>query len=190
MPKVLVLLPPRPDILAAVADAIAEGARSVPYTEVDVRRIPPIGATGAPTTSEDPGMQRYRLLDSPDRLGDYAAVAVGAPGEEGALPPELDALFGHAAQLRRNGLLTDAIGSAFLPLGGAGERAWPVLGALARLGMLLVPPESMAPDAVDQAQGGTPGLAAARRQGARIAKVAEWVLHAKSHEHGHQHHHH
>ncbi|MBX6333469.1 MAG: hypothetical protein IRY91_16595, partial [Gemmatimonadaceae bacterium] len=172
MPKVLVLLPPRPDALAAVADAIAEGARSVQYTEVDVRRTPPIGAAGAPAVPDDPEVQRYRFLDSPDRLADYAAVAVGAPGGDGALPPELEALFSHAAQLRRDGLLTDVIGSAFVPASVAGERAWPVLGALARLGMLLVPPESMAPDAVEEAPGagGVPPLVAARRQGARIAK--------------------
>jgi hypothetical protein len=32
------------------------------------------------------------------------------------------------------------------------------------------------------------GVAAAQQQGARVAKVAEWVRHAKSHEaHGHKH---
>ena len=55
--------------------------------------------------------------------------------------------------------------------------------ALMHLGLIIVPPA----DTETSTLGGD-ALAIAQRHGARVAKVAEWVRHAKSHE-AHRHHH-
>lgn len=132
MPKTLVLFAPA---VAPLATAVAEGARAVRFSEVDLR--------------------------SPDdvpSIADYDAVAVG-----GLAPEEL------AAVLARSGPLGDTVGTAF---GDDAATQWETLRALAAAGCLLVPPQ---PDD------------AAAAHGKRVATVAEWVRHAKSHQHHHHH---
>ena len=72
-----------------------------------------------------------------------------------------------------------------------------MLVALAHFGMIIVPPPPTGAAAHSNEHAARAGsgaeqqdlsLAIARQQGARVAKVAEWVRHAKSHEaHGHHH---
>ena len=171
MPKVLVLFHSRAGSTAALAEAIAEGAGSVKFTEVELRRIddPAPGATS-----------KHRALESVESLADYDGLIVGGVARDGAASAEVTQLLERAAGLASRGLLADKVGSAFSVEGAPeGERdasTESILLSLMRLGMLIVPP-------------GAGDANGARQLGARVAKVTEWVRHAKSHEHGHSHSH-
>jgi NAD(P)H dehydrogenase (quinone) len=194
MPKTLVLFYSRGGRSAALADAIVEGARSVRFAEVDVRRLDELA--GAHAIEADPEWSasrsvlaaRYRTLEGIERLADYDAIVLGGPTHQDTLPAELARVLDEAAAMHGHALL-DRVGSAFTSTGAesGGERTpWPILAAMGRLGMILVP--SAPADA--PAEGAAPSdadLEAARRLGRRVATVADWVRHAKGHAHGHGH---
>lgn len=163
MPKVLVLFSGRTDNTAALAKAIAEGAESVKFTEVELRRI------------ED--------LESAESIAQYDALVVGSPARYEA---EMKQLLDRVSGVVERGALADKVGSAFASGSSQGVDETNIMSMLIpmmHLGMIIVPAGQG--DATAVAAG---DLSAARRQGARVAKVAEWVRHAKSHEaHGHGH---
>ncbi len=72
MPKLIVLFVGDDNLSPAVAEAAASGARSVRFTEVDIR-----SATGS---------GGYRRLESADALAHYDAVVIAAPA--GAARPD------------------------------------------------------------------------------------------------------
>lgn len=146
MPKTLVLYHAATDALAREADTIADGARSVRFTEVDVRRVGGGGKAGDTPHSE---------FGPTDRIDDYDAVIVGGAADD----PALDALFASIAGAH----LHDPVGTAFT----TGDDPWPLL---RRLGprFLIVPPRT---------DGNLEKL------GAKVATVAGWVRHVRSHEH-------
>lgn len=181
MPKVLVLFHSRTGNTAALADRIVDGARSVRFTEVDVRRLedvtpePVIAADAAWAESRAQLRQRYRALDDVRMVADYDALVVGSPAHTGAPAAEVAHLLDQLAPLAATGALADMVGAAFTPA--SPDDSEPMLASLlmplARLGLILVPPAPSAP----------------QDHGARVATVAEWVRHAKSHAAGHHHHH-
>lgn len=189
MPKVLVLFYSGDANAAALADAIAEGATSVKFTEVEVRRI--AGETPSTdaakhedgTTARDARAKKYRQLESVASLAQYDALIIGGPVRQGAIGEELQNLLTQAGSLGKGGALADKVGSAFVPAsasddGESDANIMALLLPMMHLGMILVPP----------GKAGAGELASAREQGVRVAKVAEWVRHAKSHEaHGHRH---
>jgi hypothetical protein len=89
-----------------------------------------------------------------DDVAQYDAIVLDATVADGA------------DQLGRAGLLPDRVGASF---GGDAEARWTALRRMGEAGMLLVPPAGAA-DAL-------------RALGQRVATVAEWVRHAKSHHH-------
>ena len=201
MPKVLVLFYSRTGNTAALADAIAEGAESVKFTEVELRRIEHlapasvIDADDAWKAARAVLAKKYRTLESAESLALYDAVIIGSPRRDGMMSEELRQALDGAAPLGGRRALVDKVGSAFAPVGSSeGEEGheahlFSMLVPMMHFGMIIVPPDL---GAVRGLTGnGVPGaaeLAAAREQGARVAKVAEWVRHAKSHEaHGHKH---
>lgn len=191
MPKVLVLFHSRTGTTAALADAIAEGAGSVKFTEVELRRIDDLAAQSAIDandqwkTSRAALATKYRTLESVESLADYDALIVGSPARDGMMSAEVKHVLDQAGSLSQRGALVDKVGSAFsaASTASAGHETTihSILVPMMHAGMLIVPPS----------YGADP--TAARKQGARVAKVAEWVRHAKGHEHGHSHgggHHH
>ena len=210
MSKTLVLFYSRTGNTARLAGAIADGVRQVRFAEVDVRRIDdltPAHVIEADTTwrtSRERLEAEYPLLDSVERLTEYDAIVMGAPARYGAMTSELRQLFDQASALAARGAFADKVGSAFTsvatPLDGRQHTLWSMMVPMANLGMILVPPgfpdPAAAPgtdpyDAMAAPRHHGPidaDFAAARHQGKRVATVAEWVRHAKSHEHGHQHH--
>jgi NAD(P)H dehydrogenase (quinone) len=181
MPKVLVLFHSRTGNTAAQAERVAEGARSVRFTEVDVRRLEDL--TPEATIAADPAWaashaqlrQRYRALDDVATVADYDALVIGAASPDGAPSDALTHFLDRLAPLAASGALADRVGAVFTPDDQDGARR-AMLVPLASLGLILVPPAADAPDAY--------------AHGARVATVAEWVRHAKSHAAGHHHHHH
>ena len=211
MPKVLVLFYSRTGSTARLAEAIAEGARGVRFTEVDLRRVDDLApastieASANWTANREKLAATYRTLGSVDELVGYDALVLGSPTRYGVMSAELKNVLDQTGELWRSGVLADKVGAAFTtvstPHGGHETTLWSIMTVMANLGMILVPPGYTDPSLFKggspygatattsrAANGPTPDdLAAARHQGKRVATVAEWVRHAKSHESGHHH---
>jgi NAD(P)H dehydrogenase (quinone) len=210
MPKVLVLFYSRTGNTAALADAIGEGAASVKFTEVEMRRIDDLApervieANAQWKAARAALAKKYRTLESVESIAQYDALVVGSPARYGIMSAELKNVFDQTGALWERGALVDKVGSAFgsvaAPHGGHELNMMSLLIPMMQFGMILVPPgysdssvfTAGSPYGATASTGsGVPtdgDLAVARHQGARVAKVAEWVRHAKSHEaHGHKH---
>ena len=212
MPKVLVLFYSRTGNTAALADAVVDGARSVKFTEVDVRRIDDLAPAAmiervpAWAESRDALARRYRTFESVEQLTEYDGLILGAPTRYGAMAAELKNLIDQAGSLSNRGGLVDKVGSAFTSVspghGGHETTLWSIMTTMANLGLILCPPgysdaamfSGGSPyGATTMTGSGAPGeadLAAARHQGRRVATVTGWVHHAKGHQahsHGHSH---
>jgi NAD(P)H dehydrogenase (quinone) len=205
MPKVLVVFYSRTGNTAKLADAIADGARSVQFTEVDVRRLddlaPKSVIESVPGWSESRQQlaRRYQTLESYEQLAEYDALVFGAPTRYGIMAAELKLLLDQTGPLWNKGLLVDKVGSAFTSVatmhGGHETTLWSIMTPLANLGMIIVPPgytdpvmfQGGSPYGATSATGGgevaESDLAAARHQGKRVAEVTEMIAHAKSHAH-------
>ena len=191
MPKVLVLFYSRTGRTAALADAVAEGAGSVKFTEVEIRRIDDLAATAVIEADESRRIARaslgkkYRTLESVESLTQYDALIIGSPARSGIMSAELKHTLDAASAVAERGGLVDKVGSAFGSAAAGGDELniMSMLIPMMHFGMIIVPAGRGDPSAVARGD-----LAAARQQGARVAKVAEWVRHAKSHEtQGHRH---
>jgi NAD(P)H dehydrogenase (quinone) len=165
MPKLLVLFDATDPALTHLADAVAAGARTVRFAEVDVRRAGEVvaGAEDAP---------RHRVLATSEELAHYDGIVLGIPPFRASGASAAETVLMEFA-----GSLANRVGSAFTTAEGAWRREtlWRALATMADRGMILVPgPFSEGP--ADDA-----GL------GVRLAEVVGWVTHARSHHHHHHH---
>lgn len=164
MPKLLVLIDPRADDMAPLADAIAEGARRVRFAEVDVRSMAHATPNGTPAP-------RHRTLESADTLADYDGIVVGAAHAHAGGDGAIDVFAATTANL------VNRVGSVFVARSVSDRSAvlWAGFAPMADRGMILVPPMVT----------GSPGdeLESAREHGKRVADVIGWVTHARSHHH-------
>lgn len=205
MPKLIVLFHSRTGNTAAIADAIAEGAESVKHTEVDVRRLDDLAPESVIQADErwrksrEALAKRYRTLESVDRLVEYDAIILGSPTRYGIMSAELKNLLDQTGPQWKKGAFVDKVGSAFTsvqtPHGGHETTLWSIMMPMANLGMIIVTPGYTDPSTFIGgspygATGTTSGvgitdsdLAVARHQGKRVATVAGWVRHARSHHH-------
>jgi NAD(P)H dehydrogenase (quinone) len=205
MPKVLVLFYSRTGNTAALADAIAEGAKSVRFSEVDVRRIEDLAPASVIEAipdwkaSRENLATRYQTFGAVNSLADYDAMILGSPTRYGVMAAELKNVLDQTGPLWQAGKLVNKVGAAFTSVstqhGGHETTLWSIMTPMANLGMILVPPGYS--DAVmftggspygatATTGGGAPGeadLAAARHQGKRVAEVVGWITHARSHKH-------
>ena len=205
MSKVLILFYSRTGNTAALADAVAEGARSVRFAEVDVRRIddlaPPSVIESNPDwkSSREKLAGRYQTFADVNVLANYDAIILGAPTRYGIMAAELKNVLDQTGPLWQAGKLVNKVGAAFTSVstqhGGHETTLWSIMTPMANLGMILVPPGYTDPvmfaggspyGATATTGGGAPGapdLAAARHQGKRVAEVTGWITHARSHQH-------
>ena len=213
MPKILIAFYSRTGNTAKLADAIADGARSVRFSEVEVRRIDDL----APASVIDANPQwkagrealaaNYQVLSGVAELAEHDALVLGSPTRFGVMAAELKLVLDQAGGLWKHGALVNKVGAAFTsvstPHGGHETTLWSIMTPMANLGMILVPPGFTDPVMY---KGGSPygatatvnsssaitdaDLAAARHQGKRVAEVTAWITHARSHAHGGEHHHH
>ena len=209
MAKVLVLFYSRTGNTARIADAIAEGARAVRFTEVEMRRLedlaPEAVIEGIPDwkASRATLREQYRTLEDVNEVVEYDALVLGSPTRYGVMSAELKNFLDQLGPLWVKGALVDKVGSAFTTVqtahGGHELTLMSIMTPMCNLGMILAPPGYTDPIMF---KGGSPygatattgahepqgdDLAAARHQGARVAKIAGWVRHAKGHEEGHHH---
>ena len=122
MPKLIVLFYGVESPASTLAEAAADGAKAVRFTEVDVRA----GSSHEPTTG-----RRHKSLDSAERLKDYDGVVLAAPAA-GETPVELDALLGTLERAEPVGVFANTV---FAVLGGDNTT---LLGSVARLGGIIV----------------------------------------------------
>jgi NAD(P)H dehydrogenase (quinone) len=205
MPKVLILFYSRTGNTAALADAIAEGARSVRFAEVDVRRIDDLAPKSVIESvpewkaGREKLVAKYQTFSDVNELASYDGLILGSPTRYGIMSAELKNILDQTGPLWQQGALVNKVGSAFTSVatghGGHETTLWSIMTPMANLGLILAPPGYT--DAVMFAGGspygatattggGAPGeadLAAARHQGKRVAEVVGWVTHARSHKH-------
>lgn len=162
MPKVLVLYSGAEGPAAALADAAADGATSVRFTEVDTR----VAETHSQTTS-----RRHRTLETASAVSQYGAIVIACEAAA-ELPTALEQIF---LEMERTPSQTFA-NTIFGVVGGENT----ILTArVASLGGIVV----------GEPRGATDPEERARQLGARVAKVTGWIAHALGHEHGAGHHH-
>lgn len=204
MAKVLILFYSRTGNTAALADAIGEGAKSVRFAEVDIRRIDDLAPASVRDSipdwksSHEALAARYQTFTDVNALTEYDAIILGSPTRYGIMSAELKNVLDQTGPLWQKGALVNKVGAAFTSVatqhGGHETTLWSIMTPMANLGMILVPPGYS--DAVMFAGGspygatattggGAPGaadLAAARHQGKRVTEVTGWITHARSHK--------
>ncbi|QQP91307.1 NAD(P)H:quinone oxidoreductase [Skermanella sp. TT6] len=161
MPKVLVLYYSSYGHIEQMADAIAEGARSVPGTEVAVKRVPEL-------VPEDVARNAHMKLDqaapiaSPNELGDYDAIIVGTPTRYGRITSQMANFWDQTGGLWVKGALVGKVGSAFTSTasqhGGQETTLFSIITNLMHHGMIIVglPYSFPGQTRLDEVSGGTP----------------------------------
>ncbi len=194
MTKVLVLYHSMYGHIETMAQAIAEGARSVAGTEVTIKRVPEtmpadvFAAAGGKTDQPAPEA-------SPAELADYDALIVGTPTRFGNMSGQMRTFFDQTGGLWAKGALAGKVASVFTSTGTGGGEEMTITSTwttLAHHGMVIVPTGYTTPELFDISQvgGGTPygastiaggdgsrqpderELAIARHQGKMVAEVA------------------
>jgi multimeric flavodoxin WrbA len=176
MPKLLVLFHSRSPDVVALAEAATDGARSVRFAEVDLRRLDAFDARMHATEGDTAG-RAHRTLQHVEDIATYDGLILVLPeaSEAGATLTETIGSLGAT--------LVNKVGSVITAAEGDGHRAalWSALTPMADRGMILVP----AP--FTNREGST--VDSARRMGRRVAEVIGWVTHARSHHHHEPHQH-
>ena len=112
MPKILVLYHSTYGHIEAMAEAVAEGARSVEGAVVDIRRVPEL------VPEELARASGYKLdqaapIAKPDELADYDAVIVGAGTRYGTASSQMRNFLDQTGAIWMKGALVGKVGSAF-----------------------------------------------------------------------------
>jgi len=194
MAKVLVLYYSSYGHIEAMANAVAEGARSA-GASVDIKRVPE-------TAPADVAKAAHFKLDqnapvaSVEDLGNYDAVIVGCPTRFGRMPSQMASFLDQAGGLWMRGALNGKVGGAFTATasqhGGQEVTLFSIITNLLHFGMTIVglPYSHQGMMTLDEIVGGSPygattitggdgkrqpsaiELAGARHQGELIAKTA------------------
>ncbi len=195
MTKVLVLYYSSYGHIESMAEAVAEGARSVAGAEVTVKRVPEL-------VPEDAAKQAGIKLDqaapvaAPSELADYDAVIFGTPTRFGMMAAQMRNFLDQTGGLWAQGKLVGKVGSVFTSTGSQhGGQESTILSfhtSLLHQGMVIVglPYAFQGQMGVDEVKGGTPygastiaggdgsrqpsavELDGARFQGAHVARIA------------------
>lgn len=112
MPKILVLYHSTYGHVEKMAEAVAEGARSVEGATVDVKRVPEL------VPEELAKQSGYKLdqaapIAKPEDLGDYDAVIVGAGTRYGTAASQMRNFLDQTGGIWMKGALVGKVGSAF-----------------------------------------------------------------------------
>jgi NAD(P)H dehydrogenase (quinone) len=112
MPRILVLYHSTYGHVEAMAEAVAEGARSVEGAVVDIRRVPEL------VPEELAKKSGYKLdqaapIATVDELADYDAIIVGAGTRYGTAASQMRNFLDQTGGLWARGALVGKVGSAF-----------------------------------------------------------------------------
>jgi NAD(P)H dehydrogenase (quinone) len=195
MTKVLVLYYSSYGHIEAMASAVAEGAASVPGTEVTVKRVPELVAD---EVAKGAGMKidQQAPIATPDELADYDAIIFGTPTRFGNMAAQMRNFLDQTGGLWFAKALVGKVGSVFVSTasqhGGQETTITSFHTTLLHHGMVIVGlPYTFAGNSeMGEISGGTPygastlagndgsrmpsdnELAGARFQGAHVAQIA------------------
>ncbi|MBK1673869.1 NAD(P)H:quinone oxidoreductase type IV [Ectothiorhodospira shaposhnikovii] len=194
MSKVLVLYYSMYGHVETLAQAIAEGARSVEGTTVDIMRVPEL-------MSEEDARNAGARLDqtapvaNPEDLANYDAIIFGTPTRFGNMASQMRSFLDRTGGLWAQGKLVGKVGSVFTSTGTGGGSETTITSfwhTLAHHGMVIVGVPYVIPETTDisEVRGGSPYGAAtiaggdgsrqpsekeltiARLQGSHVARIA------------------
>jgi len=113
MAKVLVLYYSSYGHIETMANAVAEGARGVAGTRVDVKRVPELVPDDIADKS---GFKRDQAapVATPDELADYDAIIFGTPTRFGNMAAQMRNFLDRTGGLWAKGKLVGKVGSAFV----------------------------------------------------------------------------
>jgi NAD(P)H dehydrogenase (quinone) len=161
MPKILVLYHSTYGHVEKMAEAVAEGARSVEGAVVDVKRV-------AELVPEELAKQSGYKLDQaapiakPEDLGDYDAVIVGAGTRYGTAASQMRNFLDQTGGIWMKGALVGKVGSAFTSTatqhGGQETTLIGLIQTLLHHGMLIagLPYAWAGQNRIDEITGGSP----------------------------------
>jgi NAD(P)H dehydrogenase (quinone) len=195
MAKVLVLYYSSYGHIEQMAEAAAEGARSV-GAEVDIRRVAETAPEEVVKAAHFKTDSAHPVIEGPDALAQYDAIIVGAPTRYGRMPSQMAAFWDTTGGLWMRGSLNGKVGGAFTATasqhGGQETTLFSIITNLIHMGMVIVGLDYgfQGQMGVDRVKGGSPygattiadgdgsrqpdadELAGARYQGKRIAETA------------------
>jgi NAD(P)H dehydrogenase (quinone) len=161
MAKILVLYYSTYGHVETMANAVAEGARSVAGTQVDIKRVPEL-------MPEDVARAAHVKLDQaapiakPEELAEYDAIIVGTPTRFGRMPGQMANFLDQTGPLWARGALVGKVGSAFSSTasqhGGQETTLFGIITTLLHHGMIIVglPYAAQGLTRLDEVSGGTP----------------------------------
>jgi NAD(P)H dehydrogenase (quinone) len=116
MAKVLVLFYSAYGHIEQMAEAIAEGARSVPRAEVSIKRVPELVPE---EVARNAGMKldQKAPIASVDELGTYDAIIFGTPTRFGNVSAQMRNFLDQTGSLWVKGALVGKVGSVFVSTG-------------------------------------------------------------------------
>lgn len=199
MTRVLVLYYSSWGHVEAMADAVADGARSVPGVSVAVRRVPEL-VPDSVAQAEHYKTDQAAPLASPEELADFDAIVFGTPTRFGNMAAQMRNFLDRTGGLWASGALIGKVGSVFAVTGtqhgGQETTLTSFHTTLFHHGMVVVglPYSFEGMTRMDEITGGTPygatalagadgarpvsdnELAGARHQGAHVARIAQALV--------------
>ncbi len=195
MSKVLVLYYSMYGHVETLAEAVAEGARSVAATKVTIKRVPELMPEEV-ARKYGAKWDQAAPIASPKELGDYDAIIFGTPTRFGNMAAQMRNFLDQTGGLWAKGALIGKVGSVFASTGGQhGGQETTIVSfhtTLLHHGMIIVgvPYTAQELNNMDEITGGTPygattiarpdgkrqpsanELAIARFQGKHVAEIA------------------
>lgn len=161
MAKVLVLYYSTYGHVERLAEAVADGARSVPRTAVTVKRVPELMPADV-ARQAGVKLDQKAPVANPLELADYDAIIIGAPTRYGRMPGQMANFLDQTGALWIEGKLNGKIGSAFSSTasqhGGQETTLMSMITNLFHLGLVVVglPYSAQGLLRLDEISGGTP----------------------------------
>jgi NAD(P)H dehydrogenase (quinone) len=112
MTKVLVLYYSSWGHVEAMANAVAEGARSVASTEVAVKRVPELVPEAVAKASYYK-LEQAAPIAKPEELADYDAIIIGTPTRFGTMAAQMKNFLDQTGSHWMKGALVGKVGSVF-----------------------------------------------------------------------------
>ncbi|MGR2929942.1 NAD(P)H:quinone oxidoreductase [Acidithiobacillus ferriphilus] len=183
MSKILVLYHSLWGHVEAMAEAEAEGARSVVGTQVDIKRVPETVSADVLASMHAKTEQRA-VEASPDDLANYDAIIFGTPTRFGNMGGQMRNFLDRTGNLWQQGALVGKVGSVFVSTasqhGGQETTITSFHTFLLHQGMIVVGVPYSCPELLnmDEISGGTPYGAStlAKGDGSRMPSANELTI--------------
>ena len=183
MTKVLVLYYSTYGHVEKMAEAVAEGARSVSGAEVTVKRVPELMPQEVARRARAK-LDQSAPIAAPAELADYDAILIGTPTRYGRMASQMANFLDQTGSLWASNSLVGKVGSAFTSTatqhGGQETTLFSIITNLLHFGMVVVglPYTAPAQMRIDEVTGGSPygATTIADSSGARLPSENEIAL--------------